>query len=101
MLGEFGPRPTIRTRAIRPQRHARPAPQQIPEPDRSVDNTTIWTADFSQAHYDNLLYNKAQDPSMANWYLEQSYGRYSVDGYVSDWVEVPFNAAAYGSNYCG
>ena len=38
---------------------------------------------------------------MANWYLEQSYGRYSVDGYVSDWVQVPFNAAAYGSNYCG
>ena len=39
-----------------------------------VDNTTIWTEDFSQAHYDNLLYNKAHDPSMANWYLEQSYG---------------------------
>ncbi len=30
---------------------------------------------------------------MANWYLEQSSGRYSVDGYVSDWVKVPFNEA--------
>ena len=59
------------------------------EPDRSVDNTTIWTADFNQAHYDNLLYNKAANPSMANWYLEQSSGKYSVDGYVSDWVQVP------------
>ena len=38
---------------------------------------------------------------MANWYLEQSSGRYSVDGYVSDWVQVPFNESAYGSNYCG
>ena len=38
---------------------------------------------------------------MANWYLEQSSGRYSVDGYVSDWVQVPYNEAAYGSNYCG
>ena len=50
---------------------------------------TIWTADFSQAHYDNLLYNKGANPSMANWYLEQSSGKYSVDGYVSDWVQVP------------
>ncbi len=73
----------------------------IPEPDRDVDNTTIWVEDFSQDHYDNLLYNKTQVPSMANWYLAASDGRYSVDGYVSDWVTVPNNPAAYGSNYCG
>ena len=73
----------------------------IPKPDRSVDNSTIWVEDFSQDYYDNLLYNKAQRPSMANWYLEQSSGKYSVDGYVSDWVQVPNNPAAYGSNYCG
>ncbi len=78
-----------------------PLHNQIPEPDRTVDNTTIWTDDFSQPYYDNLLFNKAQHPSMANWYLEQSYGRYSVDGYVSDWIDVPFNEAAYGSDYCG
>ncbi|HUQ44364.1 MAG TPA: immune inhibitor A domain-containing protein [Candidatus Limnocylindria bacterium] len=78
-----------------------PLHNQIPEPDRSVDNSTIWTADFSQSYYDNLLYNKGQVPSMANWYLAQSSGRYSVDGLVSDWVQVPFNAANYGSNYCG
>jgi immune inhibitor A len=78
-----------------------PLHNEIPEPDREVDNTTIWTADFSQEHYDNLLYNKDQVPSMANWYLKASDGRYTVDGHVSDWVQVPFNAAAYGSNYCG
>ncbi len=55
----------------------------------------------TRRYYDNLLYNKDQVPSMANLYLEQSSGRYSVDGYVSDWVQVPYNAAAYGSNYCG
>ena len=81
---------------------AGPLHNQIPQPDRNgVDNTTIWTSDFSQIYYENLLYNKNQHPSMANWYLEQSYGRYSVDGYVSDWLQVPNNAAAYGSNYCG
>lgn len=77
-----------------------PSHNEIPEPDRSVDNTTIWEADFSQDYFDNLLYNKGQNPSMANWYLEQSSGRYSVDGFVSDWVEVDDNAATYGSNYC-
>ena len=80
---------------------AGPSHNEIPEPDRSVDNTTIWEADFSQPYYDALLYDKGLNPSMANWYLEQSSGRYSVDGMVGDWVEVPFNAAAYGSNYCG
>jgi immune inhibitor A len=73
----------------------------IPEPDRTVDNSTIWVDDFSQEYYDTLLYDKGANPSMANWYLEQSSGAYSVDGYVSDWVQVPNNPAAYGSNYCG
>jgi immune inhibitor A len=38
---------------------------------------------------------------MANYYLDASSGKYSVNGYVSDWVQVPYNEAAYGSNYCG
>ena len=63
------------------------ARNSIPQPNRSVDNTTIWTADFNQAHYDNLLYNKNANPSMANFYLEQSSGKYSVDGFVGDWVK--------------
>jgi immune inhibitor A len=73
----------------------------IPEPDRDVDNTTIWEEDFSQAYFDDLLYNKNRVPSMANYYLEQSGGRYSVDGMVGNWVQVPNNPSAYGSNYCG
>jgi len=102
LLGQFGPLPN-NTHPGHPAHNGTPGPlhNQIPQPDRTVDNTTIWTSDFSQSYFDNLLYNKAQNPSMANWYLEQSSGRYSVDGYVSDWVQVPYNAAAYGSNYCG
>ena len=78
-----------------------PSHNQIPEPDRTIDNTTIWVDDFNQEYYDTLLYDKGEVPSMANWYLAASDGRYSVDGLVGEWVEVPFNAAAYGSNYCG
>jgi immune inhibitor A len=73
----------------------------IPEPDRTIDNTTIWVEDFSQEHYDSLLHDKGLVPSMANWYLAASDGRYSVDGMVGDWVTVPNNPSAYGSNYCG
>jgi immune inhibitor A len=80
---------------------AGPAHNEIERPNRRVDNTTIWTADFSEQHYEKLLFDKRARPSMANWYLEQSSGRYSVYGDVTSWVQVPFNAAAYGSNYCG
>ncbi len=102
LLGEFGPN-QANAHPAHPPHGGTPGPlhNQIPEPDRNVDNTTIWVDDFSQAHYDDLLYSKGTNPSMANYYLEQSSGAYSVDGYVSDWVQVPNNAAAYGSNYCG
>jgi immune inhibitor A len=103
LLGEFGtainpPHPG------HPLHGGTPGPlhNQIPEPNRNgVDNTTIWRSDFSQESYEELLFDKGLHPSMANWYLEQSYGRYSVDGYVGPWVQVPYNEAAYGSNYCG
>jgi len=80
---------------------AGPLHNQIPQPDRSVDNSTLWAPDFNQAHYEDMLYNKSTRPSMANFYLEASSGSYSVDGAVGDWVTVPNNAASYGSNYCG
>src|SRR4030095_1710664 len=32
---------------------------QIPEPDRSVDNTTIWAPDFSRDHYLDLIFSEA------------------------------------------
>ena len=106
LLGEFGEDPATHDHgALGVINHGGdpgPLHNEIPQPDRlGVDNTTIWEPDFNPAYYDELLYDKDAEPSMANWYLEQSSGRYSVDGYVSDWVQVPNNEAAYGSNYCG
>ncbi|MGZ5393061.1 MAG: immune inhibitor A domain-containing protein [Mycobacterium sp.] len=102
LLGEFGNVPN-NTHAGHPAHNGLPGPQhnQIPQPNRATDNTTIWTQDFSQSYYQNLLFNKSQVPSMANWYLQSSSGKYSVNGYVGPWVQVPYNEAAYGSNYCG
>src|SRR5262245_19628957 len=43
------------------------AHNQIPEPDRNVDNSTIWTADFNRDHYLDLLFSEAKgDISMRN-----------------------------------
>jgi len=79
-----------------------PRHNQIPEPDRAVDNTTIWAPDFTEEYYENLLFSEEPGAvSMRNFYIEQSANRYTVNGDVSDWVQVPWNAAAYGRNYCG
>ena len=68
----------------------------IAEPDRAVDNTTYWVADFSQAHYQDMLFSDAPGAnSMRNFYIEQSSNRYAVDGGVTDWVTAPDNAVNY------
>ena len=79
-----------------------PVRNSIPQPDRAKDNTTIWAPDFNQAYYTNLLFSGAPGAvSMRNFYIEQSSNRYTVTGDVTDWVQVPYNAAHYGRNYCG
>ena len=61
----------------------------IAEPDRTVDNTLLWVPDFSKAHMDQLLYDQTPGVnSMANFYLEQSSGRYTVAGEATDWIPV-------------
>jgi immune inhibitor A len=63
---------------------------QSPEPDRTYDNTSIWVEDFSRDYYLDLLFNDEDGAnSMRNYFLEQSSGRYTVKGDVSDWVQVP------------
>lgn len=80
VLGEFGDFPH----------------NSIAQPDRSVDNTTLWTADFSRDHYMDLLFSEAPgDVSMRNFYIEQSSNRYTVSGDVTNWVTVPGAAVSY------
>ncbi|WP_320782249.1 immune inhibitor A domain-containing protein [Streptomyces sp. CRN 30] len=78
-----------------------PLHNQIAEPDRSVDNSTDWLADYDQEHYQELYFGTGKDTeSLKKYYEKQSSGRYSVDGEVTDWVKVPYNEARYGSNDC-
>jgi immune inhibitor A len=81
---------------------AGPLHNQIAEPDRSVDNTTIWQEDFDRQYYEDIYYSTdPSTPSLKQYYESQSSGRYSVDGQVTDWVRVVHNEARYGNNACG
>ncbi|WP_433307459.1 immune inhibitor A domain-containing protein [Actinoplanes sp. CA-030573] len=80
-----------------PQRFDGPLHNQIPQPDRSLDNTTVWQADYSRQHYQDLYFGKGRNTqSVKTYYETQSSGRYSVDGTVTDWVKVKYNEARYG-----
>ena len=73
-----------------------PLHNQIPEPDRAVNNSTHWLPDFNQASYEDLFFGTGE--SFKDFYEKQSSGNYSIDGAVTDWVTVPGNASTYGDN---
>jgi immune inhibitor A len=74
-----------------------PLHNAIPEPDRTKDNSTIWQADYTRQHYQDLYFGDGDGAeSLKTYYETQSSGRYTVDGTVSDWVKVPYNEARYG-----
>jgi immune inhibitor A len=97
VLAEFGD-------SIDPVIGGSPGPRrnQIPQPDRQVDNNTPWAPDFSKAYYEQLLFADAPGAiSMRTYYREQSSNRYTVNGEVADWVRLSFNEAYYGTKQCG
>jgi immune inhibitor A len=74
-----------------------PQRNQIPEPDRTKDNSTIWQKDYDRQHYQDLYFGTGKGKeSVKTYYETQSSGRYTVDGQVQDWVKVPYNEARYG-----
>jgi immune inhibitor A len=76
-----------------------PLHNRIAQPDRAVDNSTAWQADYNQAHFQDLYFGTGKKTeSLKKYYEKQSSGRYSVEGEVTDWVKVPYNEARYGSN---
>jgi immune inhibitor A len=79
-----------------PQKYDGPAHNEIPAPDRAVDNSTLWKPDYTRAHYVDMYFNR-----MRAYYQTQSSGRYTFDGDVTEWVKVPFNQARYGRDFCG
>jgi immune inhibitor A len=98
ILAQFG-------NQINPTTGGTPGPlaNQIPKPDRTVDNTTIWfDGGYTPMHYQQLYFDHTPGAnSVTNYYQLQSSGRFNFDGAVTDWVTVPFNEARYGTDLCG
>lgn len=80
-----------------PTRFDGPLHNQIPAPNRAVDNSTVWQSNYGAEHFRQLYFgNKPGDESLKQYYEAQSSGRYPVDGEVTDWVRVRYNEARYG-----
>jgi immune inhibitor A len=78
-----------------PERFDGPRHNEIPEPDRTVDNSTLWEPDFSREYFREIYFGDGHQ-SLKRYYERQSSGRYSIDGDVTDWVRVRYNEARYG-----
>jgi immune inhibitor A len=80
-----------------PTRFDGPLHNEIPAPNRAVDNSTVWQADYNADYFRKLYFGTGKgDESLKQYYEAQSSGRYSVDGVVTDWVKVNYNEARYG-----
>lgn len=78
-----------------------PLHNEIPTPNRDVDdatqdNSTYHVADFDKAHYEEMFNGDGE--SFKNYYTQLSSGRYTATNTVTDWVKVPGNASTYGDN---
>ncbi len=74
-----------------------PLHNQIPAPNRKVDNSTVWQKNYSAKSFRDLYFGTGKNvESLKTYYEKQSSGRYSVDGMVTNWVKVPYNEARYG-----
>ncbi len=98
MLVEYGTQGRWITSPANPglSQAAGPLHNTIPQPDRNINNTTIWQPDYNREHYVDMYFNK-----MKEYYRAQSSGRYSFNGEVMHWVKVPFNGSGYGNNTLG
>jgi immune inhibitor A len=75
---------------------------QIAQPDRSVDNSTYWTGDVSPQHYYDMLFSNGGAsyglPSMRDYYLEVSSGRFTWTGQIGNWVNVGIPESQIGAD---
>jgi len=59
-----------------------PLHNEIPKPDRAVNNSTAWVPDFNTAHYEEMFNGDGE--SFKDYYRQLSSGRYTAVNTVSD-----------------
>ena len=91
---------------------AGPRANQIPEPDNSFD---LWVPNFSTQHYEDMLFTPggwtlpAGTPyyagqhrgSMRDYFVEQSFGKFAIEGDAFGWFTVDKPEAYYGDDHPG
>ncbi|ARU62064.1 protease [Tumebacillus avium] len=73
------------------------------------EETDMFYPDYTTEHYQQMMFsptgytgpNGEHFVSMAQYYLQQSGGSYTVEGDVVGWVKAPKSAAYYGGNVDG
>ena len=84
---------------------------RIPEPDRDTDNSTVWTADYSQDYYQRQIFGTAgtgngpgrppgSGDTLRSYLQRQSSGAYTITGTVHAWTRVDRPVAYYGTDAC-
>jgi immune inhibitor A len=88
---------------------AGPLHTEIPQPDNTYD---LWVRDFSRQHFEDMLFTKGgftfpsdtphyagqRRGSMSDFYVAQSYGKYTVSGQAYGWYTVNKPEAYYGDD---
>ncbi len=98
-----------------------PNPADWPAKTGYADNNSFWVPDFSEEHYDAMLYSKKgikervrpdltgpdgkrgidiSGYTMRNMYEEMSKNKYTVSGAASPWITVAHSEAWYGADRC-
>lgn len=74
-----------------------PLAGNLPKP--SDPDKDYWVDNFDNAHYTQMLFDKTSGAnSLANYYLAQSDGKFTVDGGVYGWVKLPYPESFYGAD---
>lgn len=74
-----------------------PLAGQLPKP--ADPDKDYWVPNFDNNHYTQMLFDKTKGVnSLANYYLAQSDGRFTVDGKVYGWIKLPHPESWYGAD---
>ncbi|HEU5336455.1 MAG TPA: immune inhibitor A domain-containing protein [Terriglobales bacterium] len=110
ILVEFSNQPYTWNPTGQAQRTASgPLHNRIAQPDNSFD---LWVSDFNTQHYEDMLFTSGgwkipndaphyagqHRGSMKDYFLEQSYGKYTVNGEAYGWFTVDKPEAYYGDD---
>ncbi len=74
-----------------------PLAGNLPEP--ADPNKDYWVPNFDKQHYAQMLFDRSPGAnSLANFYLAQSDGVFTVDGSVFGWIRLPYPESHYGAD---